>query len=499
MKEVTEKTIFEKSVKGRVAVEPVELDVPQVDAAKVMPKNFLRDDIKDFPEVSAIDVVRHYEHLSQKNFGIDSGFYPLGSCTMKYNPRINETLSRLSGFNNIHPYDDEKNVQGALQLIYELEKDLTEISGMDGITLQPSAGAQGELCGMLMIAKYFKAKGEKRTKVIVPDTAHGTNPASSALSGFEIIKLSTEGCGTVKPEQVEKVMTEDVAAIMLTNPNTLGIFEKNIKEIAKVVHAKGGFLYCDGANMNAIMGQMKLGDMGVDLIQYNLHKTFSTPHGGGGPGSGPLAAKKELLPFMPIPRVEKNEEGLYHLNYDLENSIGRLRTFYGNFLVLVKAYCYIKRLGAKGLRNVSETAILNGNYIKEKLKDTYHLPFDEICMHECILTDKKHRQYGITTMDIAKRLIDYDIHPPTVYFPLVVDGAMMVEPTETENLETMDRFIEVMKDISREARETPEKLTDAPSFSPIGRVDEVRAARHPRLKWTQETTDKDKTTQKKLL
>lgn len=482
-----DKLIFEKSSKGRTGVEPTSFDIPEVNPTDVLKSKYIRGDIEGFPEVSELDTVRHFTNLSKKNFSIDSGFYPLGSCTMKYNPKINEDIARLAGFTRLHPYQPVELTQGALKVMYDLQDYLAEVSGMEAITLQPAAGAQGELCGMLMIGSYFKNKGEHRHKVIVPDTSHGTNPASSALAGFSIITVKSDENGVMKAEDIKEVMDEDVAALMITNPNTLGLFEGNIKEIADIVHAKGGFVYCDGANMNALMGVMKVGDMGVDLIQFNLHKTFSTPHGGGGPGSGPVGVKEKLIPYLPIPRIERqidsDNKDSYTLTTDRPLSIGRLKAFYGNFLVLVRAYAYIRRLGREGLQAVSEMAILNANYIKEKLKTTYDLPFDTTCMHECVFTDKNLADTGTTTMDVAKRLIDYGYHPPTIYFPLIVQGALMVEPTESESLETLDGFIEAMKSIAKEAKENPELLKNAPSSTAISRVDETQAARKPYLRW----------------
>ncbi len=483
-----EPLIFEKSSKGRkggitpLGVEPSALDVPGVVPSKVIPKGLLRDGLDGFPDVAEIDVVRHYTRLSQWNFGVDTGFYPLGSCTMKYNPKINEEVSALPGFAKLHPYEPVEFTQGALQLMHELEWYLAEISGMDAVTLQPSAGAHGELCGLLMMSAYFRDKGKPRHKIIIPDTAHGTNPASSALAGFKVVPVKSEGKGLLTPEAVAAVMDEGTAAVMLTNPNTLGLFERNIKEIAKLVHERGGLVYCDGANLNAVMGIMKLGDMGVDCVQFNLHKTFSTPHGGGGPGSGPVGVKKELAPFLPMPRVVKSGDG-YSLVSASPKSIGRMKSFYGNFAIMVRAYAYIRRMGAEGIKKAAVTAILNANYIKERLKGDYHLPYDTACMHECVFSDKFQSELGVSTMDIAKRLIDLGYHPPTVYFPLVVHGAIMIEPTETETLATLDEFIGAMKIIAEEARTNPQLLKDSPVTTKVGRVDETRAAREPVLRW----------------
>jgi glycine dehydrogenase subunit 2 len=483
---LNEPLIFERSVEGRTGVAPVKTDTPEYDARTLIPERLLRppgDELSGFPDVSEIDTVRHYTRLSTWNFGVDTGFYPLGSCTMKYNPKVNEDIARLPGFTDIHPYQPETLTQGALELIYGLEEFLAEISGMDAVTMQPSAGAQGELCGLLMMSAYFKDKGRPRTKIIIPDTAHGTNPASCQLAGFKVVPVKSSEKGYLTVDAVKAVMDRDTAALMLTNPNTLGLFEEDILEIAEVVHKRGGFVYCDGANLNALMGLVKLGDLGVDVVQFNLHKTFSTPHGGGGPGSGPVGVVRKLKPYLPGPRIKKTGKK-YRLIDDLPKSIGRLKAFYGNFSIMVRAYAYIRRMGAEGLKKISETAILNANYIKERLKGTYHLPYDDSpCMHECVFSDKTLAGTGVTTMDVAKRLIDYGIHPPTVYFPMVVSGAMMVEPTETETLESMDGFIDAMKAISKEARENPGLLKNAPSTTKVSRVDETTAAREPVLRW----------------
>ncbi|MBE9528960.1 MAG: aminomethyl-transferring glycine dehydrogenase subunit GcvPB [Proteobacteria bacterium] len=486
--QMNEPVIFERSVKGRKGVSPIEHDVPKANVSELIPARFLRSETVEtngaaLPEVSELEVVRHYTRLSQWNFGVDSGFYPLGSCTMKYNPKVNEDIARLDGFTSIHPYLDTDSTQGALQLMYELEEYLAEITGMDGVTLQPSAGAHGELCGLMMIAKCLKARGETRTKVLIPDTAHGTNPASSQLAGFKVVKIAsgTDGCITL--ESIEEAMDSDVAALMLTNPNTLGLFEHDIVEIAKIVHSRGGFVFCDGANMNALMGLVRLGDLGVDVVQLNLHKTFSTPHGGGGPGSGPVGVKAELAPYLPVPRIKKDKEE-YTFEYDCPDTIGRLKAFYGNFAIMVRAYSYIRRCGPEGLRRVSEIAILNANYIKERLKATFELPHDDKpCMHEAVFSDATLKEFGVSTMDVAKRLIDYGIHPPTVYFPLVVGGAIMIEPTETESKAELDGFIEAMEAIAAEAKNAPELLHNAPTTTRVSRVDETRAAREPRLVW----------------
>ncbi|HBO84227.1 MAG: glycine dehydrogenase (aminomethyl-transferring) [Deltaproteobacteria bacterium GWC2_42_11] len=476
-----EPLIFEKSASKRRGISIPKSDVPETSPNDVIPQGMLRDEIDGFPQVSEIDVVRHFVNLSHMNFGVDTGFYPLGSCTMKYNPKVNEDVARLSGFSKGHPYQPPELMQGALQVMYELEGFLSEISGMDAVTLQPSAGAQGEFCGMLMIAAHFRAMGKPRKKVIIPDTAHGTNPASSHLAGFTVVSIK-EGKGVISPETVESVMDEDTAALMLTNPNTLGLFESNIKEIADIVHRKGGVVYCDGANLNAIMGIAKLGDMGVDVVQFNLHKTFSTPHGGGGPGAGPVGVKKILEPYLPVPRIIKKGKR-FNLDFNRPMSIGRLRAFYGNFGIMVRAYSYIRAMGAEGLKRASEMAVLNANYIKEKLKKDFYLPFDVPCMHECVFSDKIQSENNVHTIDIAKRLMDFGFHPPTIYFPLVVSGAMMIEPTETESKETLDKFIKAMSEIADEAKSNPEMVRNAPHTTPLTRLDEISAAKKPVMRW----------------
>ena len=474
-----EPLIFERSRKGRRGITPPE---KEVSADGLLPEEVLREEIEGFPEVSEVDVIRHFTRLSQWNYGVDTGFYPLGSCTMKYNPKVNEDVARLKGFVSLHPYQPEGTFQGVLKLLFELEALLAEISGMDAVTLQPAAGAHGELTGMLMIRRYFMERGEERRKVLIPDTAHGTNPASSVLTGFEAIEVKSGRDGILHAADIAPFVDDDVAALMLTNPNTLGLFEREIKEIADLIHSKGGFVYCDGANLNALMGIVRMGDLGVDIIQFNLHKTFSTPHGGGGPGSGPVGVKSILEPYLPIPRIVK-ENGGYRLDFDRPKSIGKVRSFYGNLPALIKAYTYIRRMGRDGLKRASELAVLNANYVKEQLKDHYHLPYDSPCMHECVFTDRVQSRHGVKTLDIAKRLIDYGYHPPTIYFPLVVSGAIMIEPTETESKETLDGFISAMVAIAREAEEEPERLKGAPQRTKTGRCDEVRAARRPVLRW----------------
>ena len=475
--------IFEQGGKGRKGYSLPRWDVEEVEARRFIPPGLLRKELEGFPELSEVDVVRHFTRLSQWNYGVDSGFYPLGSCTMKYNPKVNEEIARMSGFSNIHPYTPEGLSQGILKLMFELQGFLAEITGMDHVTLQPAAGAHGELTGMMMVRACLQARGEKRKKVLVPDTAHGTNCSTSAVASYQMVEIKSNEEGVIPPEKVTEMMDEEVAAIMVTNPNTLGLFEGHLSKIAEIVHRKGGFVYCDGANLNALMGIAKLGDLGVDVVHINLHKTFSTPHGGGGPGAGPVAVKKELAPYLPIPVIEKHGE-IYELNGNRPHSIGKVKVFYGNFGVLIKAYAYILSMGAEGLKKASEIAVLNANYLMKRLKDHYYLPYDRPCMHECVFTDRNQERYHVSTLDIAKRLIDYGFHPPTIYFPLVVKGALMMEPTETESKEVIDRFIETMIEIAKEAEEDPDLLREAPQRVKVRRLDEVLAARKPRLKWT---------------
>ncbi|MBF0230820.1 MAG: aminomethyl-transferring glycine dehydrogenase subunit GcvPB [Desulfamplus sp.] len=489
-----ERFLWEKSREGRCAISIPTQDVEEspLDASFI-------GDAPELPQLSELDVVRHYTRLSQWNFGVDSGMYPLGSCTMKYNPKTNEVQAAAPGFATAHPLLDEDLSQGALEMIYNLEQYLAEITGMDAVTLQPAAGAHGELAGMLAIHAYHAKKGHQRKKIIIPDTAHGTNPASATLCGYESINIHSGEDGILTPESVAAVMDEETAGIMITNPNTLGLFEENIKEIAKIVHAKGGLVYGDGANMNAIMGIVKPGELGIDVIHLNLHKTFSTPHGGGGPGSGPIAVVKALEPFLPVPRVKKissaseqlsskdecnlnTTASKYTLVYDKPDSMGRLLTFHGHFGIMLRAYSYILSMGAEGLTNVSKLAVLNANYIKESLKDYFHLPYNRPCMHECVFTDKFQSENGVTTLDMAKRIMDYGFHPPTVYFPLVVHGAIMIEPTETESKETIDQFIDALKSVAQEAKENPAILKAAPHLPKLSRLDEVSAARKPVLR-----------------
>jgi len=447
-----------------------------------IPETLLRHDIPGFPELGELEVLRHFTRLSQRNFAIESQFYPLGSCTMKYNPKVNEVAARLPGFAQIHPLAPVEVLQGAMELLYDLERMLLEICGMDSVSLQPSAGAQGELTGLMLIRACLAERGNPRKKIIVPDTAHGTNPASSTLCGYDVVQISSTAQGVIDPATIAKVMDEQVAALMITNPNTLGLFEKDIEAIAEVVHGKGGLVYLDGANLNALMGVAKPGHMGVDVLHMNLHKTFSTPHGGGGPGAGPVAVKKMLSDYLPVPRIAKNA-GTFYLQERCPETIGRVRSFFGNFGILVRAYTYIISIGGNGLEESSRMALLNANYIRKRLEKSYQLAYNEPCMHECIFTDRLQHKHGISTLDIAKRLLDYDFHPPTIYFPLVVSGALMIEPTETETPETLDAFVEAMLAIAREAEETPEVVKAAPHSTPVRRLDEARAARRQILRW----------------
>lgn len=483
MKTNYEKLIIEVSKEGRKAYDLPKCDVGEAALDSIIPSKYLRDSDLGLPEVSEIDVVRHYTQLSNKNYGVDTGFYPLGSCTMKYNPKINEAMAALPGFNNIHPYQPEETVQGALELMYNLDYALAEVAGMARMTLQPAAGAHGELAGLMIIKAYHRKNGDhKRTKIIVPDAAHGTNPATAAVAGFDIIEIKSHKDGSVDMDALKAVLNDEIAGLMLTNPSTLGLFEKNIKEIADLVHDAGGLLYYDGANMNAIMGVARPGDMGFDVIHYNLHKTFSTPHGGGGPGSGAVGVVEKLVPFLPTPMVEKDGDS-YFLNYDMPDSIGKVKSFYGHFDVLVKTYAYVLALGPK-LRKASQRAVLNANYMMFKLKEKYYLPIERICMHEFVLSAlKKGTADDITTLDIAKRLLDYGFHPPTVYFPLIISEAMMIEPTETESKETLDAFIDALNKIADEAKEDPEILKNAPYDTIVRRIDEQKAARDLVVTW----------------
>ena len=473
---LNEPLLWEKGKLGRSG-----FSMPRRDVANYPLNQDLLGEGPDFPDLSELEVVRHYTRLSNWNFGVDTGMYPLGSCTMKYNPKTNERQAAQPGFAGAHPLLPPNLSQGVLKLMYDLERFLVEITGLDAATLQPAAGAHGELAGMLIFHRYHKSKGTPRSKIIIPDTAHGTNPASAALCGYRSVPVKSNEKGILAPEDVAGVMDEETAGIMVTNPNTLGLFEENIKKIAHIVHEKGGLVYGDGANMNAVMGIVGMGKIGIDVLHLNLHKTFSTPHGGGGPGCGPVCVRKHLEPFLPVPRViEKG--GRYHLSEDFPNSIGKLHAFYGNVGVMIKAYSYILSMGAENIKKASQLAVLNANYIKECLKEIFHLAYDRPCMHECVFTDKRQRIHKVTTLDMVKRLMDYGFHPPTVYFPLVVSGAIMIEPTETESKEDIDLFIESMKAIAREAEDNPDLLTGAPRICKVRRLDETGAARNPCLR-----------------
>ncbi|MEW5901103.1 MAG: aminomethyl-transferring glycine dehydrogenase subunit GcvPB [Acidobacteriota bacterium] len=475
-----EPLIFELSAETKRAFVLPKLDIPE--NKEVLEGLSQRDEIAGFPQVSEIEVVRHFTRLSQTNFCIDTSFYPLGSCTMKYNPKVNEKVAGLPEFLSSHPLAPPELVQGNLEVMKTLEDLLAEITGMDAITLQPSAGAQGELLGMMLIRACLEERGAPRQVVLIPDSAHGTNPSSAHICGYRVREVKSNERGTIDLESLRQAMTQEVAALMVTNPNTLGIFEADILEIAEIVHAKGGLLYMDGANMNALVGKFRPGDMGVDVIHLNLHKTFSTPHGGGGPGAGPVGVKKHLEPYLPVPVVEWNPAG-YVLRYDRPKSIGRVRSFHGNFLVMVKALAYVLSLGASGLREVAEISVLNSNFIRKGLESVYHLKYRSPTLHECVFSDKFQKERGVSNLDIAKRLIDYGLHPPTMSFPLIVPGAMMIEPTETESKRDLDEFIEAMKKIAREAIETPHVVKSAPHASYVRRLDETAAARNPVLRW----------------
>lgn len=474
------KTIFEKSN----GTDGINLTDEKIDLSFLKECDLRKDDI-GLPQIGELEVMRHYKELSDKNFCIEKGFYPLGSCTMKYNPKVNEFLASLENFANLHPMADDESSQGALELMYNLQESLKVLTGMDAVTLQPSAGAHGELTGMMIIKKYFEVKGEKRNKVIIPDSAHGTNPASAKMCGFDIVEIKSNAKGQVDVEALKAVLDHDVAAIMMTNPNTLGIYEENVLEISDLMHKNGSLLYYDGANFNAIMGYTNPKLMGFDVVHLNLHKTMATPHGGGGPGAGPVCVVENLKEFLPAPVIAFDGKK-YFRNFDLKHSIGSVKAFYGNFGVLVKAYAYILMMG-KNLKNASENAVLNANYLKEKLKKYYDLPYDEPCMHEFVLSGERQKhESGVSTLNIAKALMDENTHPPTVYFPLIVHEAIMIEPTESETKEKMDEFAATMIKIAEEAKVNPDKLISAPHTTPVKRVDETLAARHPDLKFMEQ-------------
>ncbi|MFP3321569.1 aminomethyl-transferring glycine dehydrogenase subunit GcvPB [Planococcus sp. SIMBA_160] len=482
--------IFEMTKQGRVGYSLPELDVPQVDLNELLGEELVREEFAELPEVSELDIMRHYTALSKRNHGVDSGFYPLGSCTMKYNPKINESVARFSGFANIHPLQEESTVQGAMELMYDLQEHLKEITGMDEVTLQPAAGAHGEWTGLMMIRAFHEANGDfNRTKVIVPDSAHGTNPASATVAGFETVTVKSNEHGLVDLEDLKRVVGDDTAALMLTNPNTLGLFEEDILEMASIIHKVGGKLYYDGANLNAVMSKARPGDMGFDVVHLNLHKTFTGPHGGGGPGSGPVGVNADLIPYLPKPILIKTEEG-FTFDYDRPESIGRVKPFYGNFGINVRAYTYIRTMGPDGLKKVTEYAVLNANYMMRRLAPHFDLPYDRHCKHEFVLSGRRQKKLGVRTLDMAKRLLDFGYHPPTIYFPLNVEEGMMIEPTETESKETLDDFIDAMIQIAREVEENPEIVQNAPHTTVINRLDETKAARKPVLRY-QKPTDSE--------
>lgn len=478
-----QKLVFDKSVPDRKGYSLPGLDVPEMPLGELIPAGMLRETNPSLPELSEVDVVRHFTNLSRDNYGVDQGFYPLGSCTMKYNPKVNEDVARLPGFSSIHPGQPIEQVQGALELLYKLESELREILGMDRVTLQPVAGAQGEMAGILMIRAFHISNGNPRRKVLLPDSAHGTNPASAKLAGYEVEVIRSGKDGLIDTEDLRRHLDSETAALMLTNPNTLGLFEREIIKISEMLHSVGAQMYLDGANLNALLGLCRPGDMGFDVVHANLHKTFSTPHGGGGPGAGALGVKSHLSKFLPGPNVEKNDDG-YFLDEDLSATIGKVHPYFGNFGNLVRAYAYIRRLGPNGLVEVSSNAILNANYVRKRLEDVFPVPYNQGCMHEFVASAKKFRKQGVHAWDIAKRLLDFDIYSPTVNFPMLVEEALMIEPTETESRENLDRFCEVMLAIAREIETDPEKVRTAPHTRSVGRLDEVRAVKSLDLRWT---------------
>ena len=483
-----EPPIFERGREGRVGVILPSAD-QEPNLEESLPGDVCRDDLTGFPEVSEVDVVRHFTRLSRRNTAVDLATYPLGSCTMKYNPRINEGVARMPGFAEAHPLQPIDTAQGCLAVMWELEKALIALTGMPRVSLQPAAGAQGEFAGVQMILSALEARNEKRSTILIPDSAHGTNPASAHLAGFEVKELLSNDSGRLDIDDLARHMTEDVAGLMLTVPNTLGVFEERIVEIADIVHSKGGYVYGDGANFNAFVGKATPGDMGVDVLHLNLHKTFSTPHGGGGPGAGPVAAADSLKAFLPAPMVERDDQGKYYLDYARPQAMGRTRSFHGQFGILLRALTYIYALGGEGLAGVAELAVLNANYIRSRLEPEYDLPYHAPSLHEVVFSDHKQHEFGVSTMDIAKRLIDFGFHPPTVYFPLIVSGALMIEPTETESKEDLDSFVDAMLRIAEEAKTDPEILHEAPHSSPVRRCDEAQAARHPILRWQPKSDD----------
>jgi glycine dehydrogenase subunit 2 len=479
------RTIFEKGKPGRRAFQCPPLDVPQRPAEELLPARFRRQAEPRLPEVSEPEIVRHYVNLSKRNFDLDSGFYPLGSCTMKHNPRLHERVAGMAGHARLHPLQRPERAQGALELMWNLERALSEIAGLPKVSLQPSAGSHGELAGVLLTRAYHEDRGETRTKVLTPDTAHGTNPATVTMAGYTVVKVGTNADGGVDLDDLRAKADEDVACLMLTNPNTLGIFDRNVEEIARIVHGVGATLYYDGANLNAVMGRSRPGDMGFDIVHFNLHKSFTQPHGGGGPGSGPIAVSERIAPYLMKPVIERDEDGRFRLDHDRAKSIGRLRGFQGNYGTFVRSYAYIRSLGAEGLQDASETAVLNANYLLARLRslgvtDQLPLAFGERCMHEFVLSGAPmKRELGVRTLDLAKRLLDFGFHPPTVYFPLLVDEALLIEPTETETKETLDEFAEALAAILREAAEDPDLARNAPYTTPVRRLDEAGAAKRP--------------------
>ncbi|MBI9018083.1 MAG: aminomethyl-transferring glycine dehydrogenase subunit GcvPB [Phycisphaerae bacterium] len=480
------KLIFDKSVPGRCGVMPAKSDVPT--SVNLKPE-LLRNQDAQFPELSELDVVRHFTDLSNKNFGVDTNFYPLGSCTMKYNPKVSELIASDTGFANLHPLLPQLRgggmlTQGALQVIYETDMQLREITGMAGFTMQPMAGAHGELTGIMIIAAYHRANGNKKTTILVPDTAHGTNPASAAIAGYSVKTVPSNKDGVMDFDALQEMMDDEVAGLMLTCPNTLGLFNPEIKRICDLIHSVDGLVYYDGANLNAVMGKVRPGDIGFDIVHLNLHKTFATPHGGGGPGAGPVGVDEKLLGFLPVSLVVKRDDGTFALEYNREKSIGYIAPFYGNFAIVLRAYAYILMLGKEGCLRVSENAVLNANYIKERLKGHYDLPYRQVCKHECVFSaGNLLTKYGISALDIAKGLIDAGFHPPTMYFPMTVREALMVEPTETESKETLDKFCDAMIDLTEIAKNNPEQLKAAPISTPVGRLDEATAARKPNISY----------------
>ena len=475
------KILFEKHSLNKASWLP-ELDGSEEKSLGWIPKDLLRKKEAELPSLSELDVVRHFTGLSQKNFCVDANFYPLGSCTMKYNPKVLDSIAASTAFSQIHPYQDEEDVQGALRVLYETQALLSELTGMNEFTLQPAAGAHGEFCGLLIASAFHRATKQKKTKVLIPDSAHGTNPASAALCGYEVVQVLTSAKGHVDLEDLKKKLNSQVACLMMTNPNTLGLFEEDILEISSLVHEAGGLLYYDGANMNALVGICRPGDMGFDIVHLNLHKTFAVPHGSGGPGSGPVGVTKELVGFLPRPRVLKRDEKFFFEKHAAQ-SIGKLRSYYGNFGAIIRSYAYLKALGREGLAAVSENAILNANYLRVRLEEFFDVPYAGICMHEFVLSARLQKKKGVKALDIAKRLLDFGVYAPTIYFPLIVEEAMMVEPTETESKASLDGFVGILKTIEKEIDEDPQKVLNAPHTTPVSRIDEVRAARQPNLRY----------------